>query len=184
MKKRASQIISASVRVVVNPNNARGPFPHGGTEVGQVVEIELEPSAASPLVVPCEGLGEPSDVLEGENNHTVRMTLRGWDPDAVGAFMSGGYRLGNASQRPGWASPGVTTPGVSAASRAVSILLVPEAPTQVPCLYIPRGVPFVRGGGSIAFSRTEEFRVPLEIVCLRGAAGELYSLEMLGDLTL
>jgi len=187
MLPSSSSVLRAPGYVIANPSDLSDPGgdrTYGtGVLLGKTRAVALVPLGEA-YRVECEGLGEFSDVLEGNNRYLVNLFLRGHDKDAFQQLMSGGYIEGATTGQPLWEEPGTQTPGQSAIARAKVLLFAPEDTIHAPALLIRRGIPDFADGAEVAFQRGEEFGLELSIECLRNAAGKILSLGMLEDITL
>lgn len=183
--KSSSRVIRAPGTVIVAPSSltagANGDY--GGSILGTTRAVALVP-LGTPYRVQCEGLGEFSDVLEGNKRYVVNFFLRGWDKAAVASLLSGGYLEGSVSKNAVWKAPGTKTPGESAVGRAAVWLIVPDDTEAHPALIIRAGIPDFADGAEMAFQRTEELGLNVTIECLRNAFNQTLDLGHLADLTL
>lgn len=183
--KSASRVIRAPGTVIVAPTSltagANGTY--GGSILGTTRAVALVP-LGRPYLVECEGLGEFSDVLEGNKRYVVNFFLRGWDKAAVANLLSGGYSEGSVSRNAVWKAPGTKTPGESAVARAAVWLLVPDDTNAHPALIIRAGIPDFADGAELAFQHAEELGLNVTIECLRNASNQTLDLGHLDDLTL
>lgn len=170
-------------RVVINPTDLQAEYPYGGIEVGRT-NLHVILPLGEQFLVRDEGLGEIVDVLEGNLEYVFTCFMRGWDDDAVRLIHSGQYQRGETTQRALFNEPGGTTPGVSALSRAVTFLLVPDDPVRTPGLIIYRGVPDWASGAEIAFQRNEDLGLAISLQCVRDTAGRTLSIGYLPDFTI
>lgn len=183
--KSASRVIRAPGTVIVAPSSltAGSDGTYGGSIIGTTRAVALVP-LGRPYLVECEGLGELSDVLEGNKRYVVNFFLRGWDKAAVANLLSGGYSEGSTSRNAVWKAPGTKTPGESAGARAAVWLLVPDDTNAHPALIIRAGIPDFADGAELAFQHAEELGLNVTIECLRNASGQTLDLGHLDDLTL
>lgn len=181
----SARVIRAPGRLVINPTVAfdGGTYPYGGTEVGKSNLCVLQ-SLGSSFRVESEGLGEASDILEGNNHWVFTCLLRGWDDDAVLQLLSGGYQAGTVTQHSVFHVPGSRTPGQSALSRAVILAYIPDDPLHVPGVLIYRGIPDWTEGAEIAFQRRSELGIPLSLDCMRDVNGNTLRIGRIHDLPL
>ena len=183
--KSASRVIRAPGTVIVSPSSltAGATGTYGGSILGTTRAVALVP-LGRPYPVECEGLGELSDVLEGNRRYVVNFFLRGWDKAAVANLLSGGYTEGSVSRNAVWKAPGTKTPGESATARSAVWLLVPDDTNAHPALIIRAGIPDFADGAELAFQHTEELGLNVTIECLRNGANQILDMGFLDDLTL
>lgn len=184
--KSSTRVIRAPGTVIYSPtdlSDAAGTGEYGGSIIGTTRAVALVPLGV-PYRVECEGLGEYSDVLEGNNRYIVNLFLRGWDKGAVLSLLAGGYAEGATTKNAVWTEPGSKTPGQSATSRALVWLFAPDDTHNHPALILRSGIPDFADGAEIAFQRGEEFGLNMSIECLRNGSGQTLDMGHLGDLTL
>lgn len=179
----SSRTIRAPGRLIANPTDLSDSPTYGGTELGKTRAVALLPLGSS-YRVECEGLGEASDILEGDNNYVFSCFLRGWDRDAIEVLFAGGYAEGGTTKHAVWSEPGTRTAGQSALGRAAIFLFVPDDTIHVPAALIYSGVSDFADGAELAFQRDEELGLEVGIVCMRSAAGKILSVGRIADLSL
>lgn len=182
----STRVIRAPGTIIASPtdlSDAAGTGEYGGAIIGTTRAVALVP-LGTPFRIECEGLGEYSDVLEGNNRYIVNFFLRGWDKDAVSSLLAGGYAAGAATKNAVWTEPGGRTPGQSATSRALVWLFAPDDTHNHPALLIRSGIPDFAEGAELAFQRTEEFGLDTSIECLRNSSSQTLDIGHLDDLTL
>ncbi len=184
--KSSSRVIRAPGTVIATPTDltdAAGTGEYGGSIIGSTRAVALVP-LGTPYRVECEGLGEYSDVLEGNNRYIVNFFLRGWDQGAVSSLLAGGYAQGATTQNAVWTEPGTRTPGQSSTSRALVWLFAPDDTHSHPALIIRAGIPDFAEGAEVAFQHQEELGINISIECIRNGSGQTIDLGHLEDLTL
>lgn len=182
----SSKVIRATGRLVVGPTmpmRGANACPYGGTEIGKANACVLLPLGAQYLVE-SEGLGEVTDVLEGNQRWVFSCFLRGWDRDAVRLLHPDGYEEGAQTQHARFEAPGVAVPGSSALGRAVVLAFVPDDAVHVPGVVLYRAVPDWSDGAELAFQRGTELGIPLSFDCLRDASGRILQMGLIADLDL
>ena len=183
--KSSTRVIRAPGTVIAAPSSltAGSTGEYGGEIIGTTRSVALVP-LGTPFRVECEGIGEFSDVLEGNNRYLVNFFLRGWDKMAVAKLLSGGYSVGSATGNAVWKEPGTRSPGQSAVARALVWLFVPDDTTYHPALIIRAGIPDFSDGAELAFQRGEEFGLDISIECIQDGSGNILDLGLLEDLSL
>ena len=183
--KNSSRVIRAPGTVIAAPTSltAGATGEYGGKIIGTTRAVALAP-LGTPYRIECEGLGEYSDVLEGDNRYVVSFFLRGWDKDAVANLLSAGYAEGSVTKNAVWTEPGAKTAGMSAFARALVWLFVPDDTNNHPALLLRAGFPDFAEGAELALQRTEEFGINIAIECLRDSNGKILDLGQLADLSL
>lgn len=177
------RVIRASSRLVINPTNLAAEFPYGGKQLGKARACTLAPLGQS-YRVEAEGLGRSSDVLHGGSRHLFSCFLRGWDDAAIELLLPDGWSRGDATRHATWSAPAEQDTGVSALSRAVVLLVVPDDVVHVPCLLMLRAVAWWSSGSELAFRRRDELGLPLSFECLRDTGSRVLQIGRLQDLTL
>jgi len=179
----AIDTIRAPGKLVVNPTGPflDGTFPYGGTEIGRS-RLTAFVTFGGGIRIECEGLGEASDVLEGQTRAVVLFELRGWDDDAIQNLMAGGYTEGANTLHSRLGIPGSRSPGLSAIGRAVSLLFVPDNPVDAPGWILYRGVATFQDASELLFMRGEELALPVAVECLRDDNGRTIEIGRLEDL--
>lgn len=180
---RAAKVIRAPGRLVIGPTDLTDPFPHGGTEVGKVNMVRLQP-LDEPYRVVHEGTGMTGDILEDASRWVFSCFLRGWDDDAVRLLLQDGYQEGEQTQHSVFRAPGFQVAGTSALTRAVVVLYVPDDPIHVPAALIYRAVPDWANGAELQFRRSAELGMPLAFECVTDLEGRQLAVGRLADLTL
>lgn len=180
---KPERTIRASGRIVVGPTDLSVAYPYGGTEVGRTRACVLLPLGV-PTIVRDEGLGEPIDVLEGDNRYAFSCFLRGLDDDALAQLFPGGYSAGAVTKHAVWAEPGTRVPGQSALDRALKVLYVPDDLVNNSALLLYRAIPDWVEGAEVFFTKADELGLPVAMECLRDASDRILQLGRLPDLTL
>lgn len=180
-----AQIIHASGRVVADPtlNLANSEYPHGGTELGLVMSTAIQPLGTS-FRVQSEGLGETTEILEGDNRYVVAMFFRGMDDDAQAKLFPGAYSVGAETRHAVYSEPGTRTPGQASTDRALTLLFVPDDVVNVDGFILYSAIPDFQDGAELFFSRDQEFGFPIAFECLRDKNDRILSIGRLADLTL
>jgi len=184
--KSSTRVIHAAGTVIVSPtdlSDAAGTGEYGGKIIGTTRAVALVPLGEA-FRVECEGLGEASDVLEGNNRYAANFFLRGWGKDAVSALLAGGYAEGATTLNAVWSEPGTKTPGQSATGRALVWLFVPDDTLNHPALLIRAGIPDFASGAELAFQHNEELGLNVSLDCIRNASGKILEMGHLEDLAL
>ena len=183
--KNSSRVIRAPGTVIAAPTSltAGATGEYGGKIIGTTRAVALAP-LGTPYRIECEGLGEYSDVLEGDNRYVISFFLRGWDKSAVSSLLAAGYAEGGTTKNAVWTEPGTKTAGMSAYVRALVWLFVPDDTNNHPALIIRAGIPDFAEGAEIALQRTEEFGINIAIECLRDSNDKILDLGHLADLSL
>ena len=183
--KSSTRLIRAPGKIIAAPTSltAGATGEYGGSIIGTTRAVALVP-LGTPFQVECEGLGEFSDVLEGNNRYIANFFLRGWDQMAVAKLLAGGYSAGSVTKNAVWKEPGTKTPGQSAIGRALVWLFVPDDVDNHPALIIRSGIPDFADGAEMAFQRGEEFGLNMTIECIRDGSGNILDLGILADLSL
>ena len=183
--KSSTRLIRAPGKIIAAPSSltAGATGEYGGSIIGTTRAVALVPLGTT-FQVECEGLGEFSDVLEGNNRYIANFFLRGWDQAAVAKLLAGGYSVGSATKNAVWKEPGTKTPGQSAIGRALVWLFVPDDVDNHPALIIRSGIPDFADGAEMAFQRGEEFGLNMTIECIRDGSGNILDLGILADLSL
>ena len=179
-----TSIRPAPGRLIIGPTEefATGTYPYGGVEIGYAADVVLE-NLGTPFVVEDEGLGEPSEVLEADNQWRLRCELRVWTDAAVQLLMVGGYELGATTRRRTFNVPGNRTPGQRSIDRtSVVVALVPDDAIHTDGLVLYRAVPGLQEGAEISFSRQREHAIPMVFDCLRDDNLRILSQGRLPDL--
>ena len=184
--KSSSRVIKAPGTIIVSPTSltdSDGTGQYGGSIIGSTRAVALAP-LGTPYRVECEGLGEYSDVLEGNNRYVASFFLRGWDKAGVQNLLAGGYTEGATTKNAVWQEPGTKTPGQSATGRAVVWLYVPDDTNRHPALIIRAGIPDFADGAELAFQHQEELGLTIAVECIRNGSNQILDLGLLEDLTL
>lgn len=179
----AARIIRAPGRLVADPTNLTVAYPHGGTELGLVRLVIVQP-LGSPFRVESEGLGEATDVLDGPEHYVFGCMLRGWDDDAVQTCLADHYTAGAISGHALFSAPGNAHPGGSAIPRAHAFLYVPDDVVNVPAVILYRGIPDWSDGAEMAMQRGDELGLAISIECLRNDDGHILQIGRMADLSL
>ncbi len=179
-----SRVLRAPGTIVINPTEAlTGTYPFGGTEVGKANLCALQPMEEQLRLV-WEGTGETGEILEGPNRWIFACFLRGWDDEAIRLLMPDGWSIGDRSQHSVFSAPGLNLAGLSALSRAVKLLYVPEDPVHVPAILIYSAVPDWQNGAELAFRRSDELGLPMSFECVRDVESRILKVGRLVDLEL
>lgn len=164
-----SRVIRSPGRLVVNPQDSFGSnavaFPYGGTEVGKVNLVVLQPIGTG-LRIESEA-GYTTDILESAERWVMSCLLRGWDNDALRYLRPEFWSEGDETQHAVVTVPGSQRPGASATSRAVKLALIPDDPVHNPGFILYRAVPDWSDGAEFAFQRQAELGIPMVFECIR-----------------
>lgn len=140
-------------RLVLDPANKALPYPYGGTELGLVRELYLEPTAR-PLFIRAEEFGgSVVEVATGEIEVVCGFVMRGWDRDLVGS-LPGGTNAGSGLVVYTTELQGALRPGVR-------LLFVPDNRTSGVYYYLPSAVVMPRASAQAQASFNREFGLPL-----------------------
>jgi hypothetical protein len=183
--KRSARIIRNAGTVIATPTSLTpgSDGTYGGSIIGSTRAVALVP-LGQVYRVRSEGLGEYSDVLEGDNRYVASFFLRGRDKAAVANLLAGGYALGATTGQAVWTEPGTKTPGQSASDRALVWLFAPDDPDRHPAIILRAGIPDFAEGAEMSLQHDEEFGLAVAIECLRNGSGQLLDIGLLDDLTL
>jgi hypothetical protein len=173
--------IRAPGRLVVDPVDFRTDYPYGGVEIGLSRAVVVQPLGAA-FRVEAEGLGEATDVLEGNTRWVVGFFLRGFDDDALTLLMSDYADRGTVTGHTHLRIPNRAIPGASALGRAKRIAYIPDDPINVPAVLIYRGIADFQDGAEMAFQRGEELGLPIAIECMRDLQGRILEIGRLADM--
>lgn len=179
----AAQLLRVPGRMVIDPTDLSVVYPYGGTEIGLVRQVVVQPLGTG-LRVTSEPLGDATDVLEADTRHVVACFVRGWNDDALRLLFPDQYDAGAISGHAVYTVPNRVRPGSSTLSRARRFLYVPDDVVRAPALLVDRGLPDWSPGAELAFQRGAELGLPLAVECIRTAAGRILSIGRLADLTL
>lgn len=179
----AARILRAPGRLVASPVDLGKVYPYGGTELGLVRSVVVQPIGEA-FRVESELLGDATDVLESELRFVFSCMLRGWDDDALATLFPDFYSIGGTSSRALFSAPGNAKPGASALSRSVSLLYAPLDVVNVPAVLVHNGVPDWQAGAELAFQRGTELVLPLAVECVRSVTGRTLQIGRLADLSL
>jgi len=185
-----ARVIRAPGTIHLDPLNVSGPA-FGGVEAGKVQSIAFAQQGTE-FEIENEGLGEITEVLEGENRFAVSFFARGFDDDAVEKLLASNYALGAVSghammqqiKTSGEIHLGSNVPGASTMPRSVRVLFVPDDTIHVQALLLYRCIPTFTEGAEILLQRKEELGLPITLRCLRDATGNTYQMGRLSDLSL
>lgn len=178
-----TRVIRGPGRWVEGPTDLSAAFPYGGVELGKSKQVVVRSLGHSMRVV-SEGLGEGTDLLDGDNRYVAAFFLRGWDDDAIARLISDNYAVGAVTGHAVFSAPGNNQPGSSSLDRARVLLYVPDDVINVPAILIYRGIPDWTEGSEIAFQRRDEIGLPIAVEMFRDANGNMLKIGRLADLSL
>lgn len=182
-----SSVIRNAGKLVIGPTDLTAADPYGGTEIGLMNAAVLTPLGV-PRVIWNEGLGEPTDILEGSNDHLFTCFLRGADDNVKTLLLKGWRSAGSVTQHGVITGPSSRTPGQSMIDHSnVVLLFVPENLIDHDAMIMYRAIPWWTESAEIAFQKREEFGIPLSFRLLRNAASpqpHTFQIGRLPDLSL
>lgn len=161
-------------------------YPHGGTALGLVRDVQIRRTEGRELIVAEEFGQEVIDELYLAESWSMAFALRGMDQDALSAIFPN-PATGSVSKQKGVVYPGTTiAPGMLKAGSAIKMLFTPNDTTNHHAVYFPNAVPEVSEALAIDFVRSAEVMVACAFRAIRdgSTAGRMCQVLLLEDLTL
>lgn len=180
---RAVQTVKrVSGRLLANPTQAfaGGTYPYGGTELGRVQDVELEPLSQQ-VVIEYELLGKVGAVINPGIRWRFRATLRGFDDDALALLFASSSAAGELSQHRGLDVPGTLEVGGSADARSLLLVYVPDDPTDHPAIILWAAYPDWSDGARMRFDHRYDLTLPVVCECVEDSDGRCLSVGRLVD---
>ena len=166
--------------------NFSSAYPHGGTALGLVRDVQLRRTEGRELIVAEEFGVEVVDELYTGEAWLLAFALRGYDNDAVGALFPN-TSTGSKAKRKGIVYPGDTvSPGTLKAASAVSVLFTPDDAANHPAVYLPNAIPEISEELEVNLGRSSEWLMTCGFRALRAGAtaGKAIQIQLLEDLAL
>ena len=165
----SAQSLRVPGRLVKDPTNLAAAFPYGGTELGLVRGLWIEPRPRYFEVTAEEYGGEPVELIELGWSVYVGTLFRAHDNDAVSAVWPN-TATGSSSGDEVIEWPGTVRAGGKLASRSFKLLYVPRDVGNHPAALIYKALPTLEVGMRMVDRITTEWRYPVEFLALRDTA--------------
>jgi len=162
----SSQAMWVPGRLVKGPTNLAAAFPYGGTELGLVRGLWLEPRARHFEVLGEEYGQEPVEVLQLGFSFYVGTLFRAWDNDALTALWPNSAAGSSSGDRVlSW--PGTIRSGDKLSDRAFKMLFVPRDTSNHPSVLVYKAIPVIEDAPQVVHRITAEWRYPASFMALR-----------------
>ena len=159
-------------------------YPHGGTALGLVRDVQVRRTEGRELIVAEEFGIEVVDELYTGEAWLVAFALRGWDNDAIGTLFPN-TAAGTTAKQTGVLYPGTDVPpGSLKAANAVKLLFTPDDTSNHQAVYLPNAIPEVGEELEIDMGRSNEVLIVCGFRALRdgATAGRAVQIQLLEDL--
>lgn len=178
-------IIRNKCRLCVNPTDLTLVFPHGGTALGYVRDIALEPGVRVKEILAEEYGGEPVSLVYLGARWTLAVIVRQWwDNTTLGAvFPNTADASGSGQTRTGINHPGTVHPGTLLEADNFSLLLSPEDEDN-PAVYIKSAVAVPDVAARLNFRLDQELEYAVVVRAFRHATVQAVQVKHLRDITL
>jgi len=167
-------------RLVLNPTAIGAAYPHGGTVLGLIDAVRLEPiTRGDPIEAEEYGGEEVEDVFLGRQ-WTLEALLRQWDQPAL-ALLFPGVFVGGSGQPVVREPDSSFKPGAHNSSRAQTVLFSPyDADTPGWIMY--EAVPLVDRTVKLNTRIVSELTIGIVLKGYRDGADQIIDLGLRGDL--
>lgn len=178
----AGSVLLVPGRLAKNPTDLTTAYPHGGTALGVVADVVLEPRVRTMEIEAEEWGGAPADVLYLGEAWRLAVLLRQWDVDAIDAVFPNVTNTGTGNVRRTIQQTGSTVyPGYTLSSRAMKLVFTPDDSAR-PGLLIQRALPALRPTAALNLGLGEELGFAAFFWVLKGANARYADVGTLADL--
>lgn len=172
-------------RLCSGPTNLTLDFPHGGTALGEVRDMEFRWGIRTRLVTAEEYGGQVVEGIYAGETDVLACVLRTWDDDALAAVFpysaagNTGHRAIKADVK-----TDVVRAGSLATARAAKICFSPDSPDQHRFIVLHRAMPLVDESARLQLRLDEEIGIAVVFRGLPDASGLVSTVALRKDVTL
>lgn len=166
--------------------NLATPYPHGGTALGLLRDVQIRRGEGRQVVIAEEFGQEVVDELYMYESWAMAFALRGMDEDAMGAVFPN-TTTGSVTKNKVISYPGSSIKsGDLRAASAVKVLFTPDDTENHNCVYFPNAIPGTSEVLSMDFVRSSELVIACVFRALRttSAVGSMCQIARLKDISL
>lgn len=170
-----------------SPTNLATAFPHGGDALGIIGDF-IFTSEPNNVEVRAEEYGDcVCDYVRTSEKAVITGVLRTWDDDAISAIFPNTSNTGSSNRqliKSQVAGAGMTKPGKLASAGSFPLLISSDAPDYNPSLLIFNAIPLIDTQMRLSSSPAVEGGLAIAFHAAPDAAGKLYHMGLLEDMTL
>lgn len=180
-------ILRVPGQLCLDPTDLSIDFPHGGTAIGIVRDIEFRYGIRTGLVTAEEWGSTPVETVFSGESAVLACVLREWDDDAINSiFLNTTVTTGFAERRSviSRAATDGKRAGALLSSKSSIVCFSPLALNDHPMLIVRKGIPLVDESAMLQASLAEEFGVAVVWQAIPDATFQVYDIGRRGDLVL
>lgn len=177
----ADSVLLVPGRLAKNPTDLTTAYPHGGTALGVVADVILEPRVRTEEIAAEELGGAPAEVLYLGEAWRLAVLLRQWDVDAIDAIFPNVTQTGTGNVRRTIQMVGNVYPGYLLSSRACKLVFTPDDSTR-PGLLVQRALPALRPTAALNLGLDRELGFAAFFWVVKGANTRYADIGTLADL--
>lgn len=179
-------LLRVPAELVWNPTNLLTAFPHGGTQLGLVRDIEAKLGILETGVVAEEFAGQVVDtVYETDRGIVVSAVVRDLDPDVLTKVFANtsSSTITKSTRLKGYAIDSAYRPGILGSTRAGKLCVSPRAVDDHPMLVLYNAIPILNPEALINYCWSKELGLMISFVGTPDSAGKVWEFDKRRNLT-
>jgi len=177
-----SQVLRVPGRLCINPTDLATAWPHGGTGLGVVGSIVLEPTSTYQRITAEEFGAEVVDVLDLGETWVLGALCRAWGDNTVLSTLFPSTATGASGDKV-VNYPGSYRAGTLRSSASVKLCFTPRD-NRNPGLLLYKALPLVEEASRLRLGAFNELTIPVLFIGIRDSSARQISIGVLGDLSL
>lgn len=178
-----TRIIKGGWRLAHSPTDLSAAWPHGGTGMGLIQDVFVQPFYAEYQIY-AEEFGTVCDTILTGSQYIFSATLRTWDDDAIAACFPNTTAGSSSGTRYVWEDPDSTYYGTLGSARAKSLIATPNNPLSHPAVLFLSAVPLLEEQAQLDLDFKAEGLMPVIFRALPTDSGVPVQIGLLEDLSL
>jgi hypothetical protein len=175
-----TKVLRAGGQLIKNPTNLGAAYPYGGTELGVLDDVVLQPVFTSSIA---KGGDDKfaNQTVEGlylGESWILGVSLRQFDADVVGTLFPNVGTVG-----PRKLSASTVKPGYRLSNRSCVLLFKPENPEH-PSVLLYRVLPVLDETAALVMKAIDELTFPAVFHAIPNTSGHVYAMDVLANLSL
>jgi hypothetical protein len=178
-------LLRVPAELVWNPSDIMTAFPHGGTQLGLVRDIDVKLNARYTDVVAEEFAAHVIDnVYEGEGI-IVSAVVRDGDPDAFAKVFpnTSTSTITKSTRFKGYAVDAAYRPGLLGSTMAGKLVVSPRAVDDHPMLILYNAIPILNPEALIQYCWSKEMGILVSFVGTPNSSGKIWEFDKRRNLT-